>query len=191
MAEINVTPMVDVMLVLLVIFMVTAPLLVAGVRADLPRNVTEISSRSFTIRSVTLAKDRQFRERHGQPLWASTRRRWSLCERTGRPLTARCSNWVERAEAAAIEASVAQFEPRREPDKRDKAVGAEAIQERLAFSERGTSAKTWELQPANCAASLAADAGDEQQSKCSGSTASPSLVPLPGRTLFGALSAKR
>jgi biopolymer transport protein TolR len=34
MAEINVTPMVDVMLVLLIIFMVTAPLLVAGV--DLP-----------------------------------------------------------------------------------------------------------------------------------------------------------
>jgi biopolymer transport protein ExbD len=38
MADINITPMVDVMLVLLVIFMVTAPLLVAGVRVDLPRN---------------------------------------------------------------------------------------------------------------------------------------------------------
>jgi biopolymer transport protein ExbD len=38
MAEINITPMVDVMLVLLVIFMVTAPLLVAGVRVDLPRS---------------------------------------------------------------------------------------------------------------------------------------------------------
>src|SRR3954471_1468992 len=36
MAEINVTPMVDVMLVLLIIFMVTAPLLVAGVKVDLP-----------------------------------------------------------------------------------------------------------------------------------------------------------
>ena len=36
MAEINVTPMVDVMLVLLIIFMVTAPLLVAGVAVDLP-----------------------------------------------------------------------------------------------------------------------------------------------------------
>jgi biopolymer transport protein TolR len=36
MAEINVTPMVDVMLVLLIIFMVTAPLLVAGVQVDLP-----------------------------------------------------------------------------------------------------------------------------------------------------------
>ena len=36
MAEINVTPMVDVMLVLLIIFMVTAPVLVAGVPLDLP-----------------------------------------------------------------------------------------------------------------------------------------------------------
>lgn len=36
MSEINVTPMVDVMLVLLIIFMVTAPMLSAGVNVDLP-----------------------------------------------------------------------------------------------------------------------------------------------------------
>ena len=36
-SEINVTPLVDVMLVLLVIFMVTAPMLTAGVAVDLPR----------------------------------------------------------------------------------------------------------------------------------------------------------
>ena len=36
LAEINVTPMVDVMLVLLVIFMITAPLLTVGVPLDLP-----------------------------------------------------------------------------------------------------------------------------------------------------------
>jgi biopolymer transport protein TolR len=35
-AEINVTPMVDVMLVLLIVFMVSAPLLTAGVPVDLP-----------------------------------------------------------------------------------------------------------------------------------------------------------
>jgi biopolymer transport protein ExbD len=39
LAEINVTPMVDVMLVLLVIFMVTAPLLTVGVPLDLPKTV--------------------------------------------------------------------------------------------------------------------------------------------------------
>jgi biopolymer transport protein TolR len=37
MAEINVTPLVDVMLVLLVVFMVTAPLLAVGVPVDLPQ----------------------------------------------------------------------------------------------------------------------------------------------------------
>ena len=37
MSEINVTPMVDVMLVLLVIFMVTAPLLTVGVQVNLPK----------------------------------------------------------------------------------------------------------------------------------------------------------
>ena len=38
MAEINVTPLVDVMLVLLIIFMVTAPLLTAGVPVELPES---------------------------------------------------------------------------------------------------------------------------------------------------------
>jgi len=38
MAEINVTPMVDVMLVLLIIFMVTAPLLATGIQVDLPES---------------------------------------------------------------------------------------------------------------------------------------------------------
>ncbi len=47
MAEINVTPMVDVMLVLLIIFMVAAPLLTTGVEVDLPdtdaKEISEIS----------------------------------------------------------------------------------------------------------------------------------------------------
>tara|TARA_B100000963_G_scaffold356875_1_gene377904 strand:+ start:269 stop:643 length:375 start_codon:yes stop_codon:yes gene_type:complete len=37
MSEINVTPFVDVMLVLLIVFMVTAPLLTAGIPVDLPK----------------------------------------------------------------------------------------------------------------------------------------------------------
>ena len=36
MSEINMTPMVDVMLVLLIIFMVTAPMMVSGINVDLP-----------------------------------------------------------------------------------------------------------------------------------------------------------
>ena len=37
-SEINVTPFVDVMLVLLIVFMVTAPLLTVGVQVDLPES---------------------------------------------------------------------------------------------------------------------------------------------------------
>jgi len=41
MAEINVVPYIDVMLVLLVIFMITAPLLTQGVKVDLPQQDAE------------------------------------------------------------------------------------------------------------------------------------------------------
>ena len=44
MSEINVTPFVDVMLVLLVIFMVTAPLLTVGVQIDLPKTKAAVIS---------------------------------------------------------------------------------------------------------------------------------------------------
>jgi len=57
MAEINVTPMVDVMLVLLVIFMVTAPLLVAGVPVQLPKNSAQRISQPNKPVIVTLAAD--------------------------------------------------------------------------------------------------------------------------------------
>jgi biopolymer transport protein TolR len=47
LAEINVTPLVDVMLVLLIIFMVTAPLMTSGVPVDLPKtNAQQLNSDS-------------------------------------------------------------------------------------------------------------------------------------------------
>ena len=57
MADINVTPMVDVMLVLLVIFMVTAPPLVAGVPVELPKNSAQRISQTKKPVIVTLAAD--------------------------------------------------------------------------------------------------------------------------------------
>ena len=57
MAEINVTPMVDVMLVLLIIFMVAAPLLATGVEVDLPdTDAKEISDTSEPM-AITIQKD--------------------------------------------------------------------------------------------------------------------------------------
>lgn len=51
-AEINVTPLVDVMLVLLIIFMVTAPMLSSGVNVDLPKtsaNPVKMETKPITI----------------------------------------------------------------------------------------------------------------------------------------------
>ncbi len=57
MSEINVTPFVDVMLVLLVIFMVTAPLLTVGVQVDLPKTKASTIKGSDEPLAVTVDKD--------------------------------------------------------------------------------------------------------------------------------------
>src|SRR3984957_13459612 len=57
MAEINVTPFVDVMLVLLIVFMVTAPLLTVGVPVDLPKTRAPALGQDKEPLSVTIAKD--------------------------------------------------------------------------------------------------------------------------------------
>ncbi len=57
LAEINVTPMVDVMLVLLVIFMVTAPLLAVGVPLDLPK--TNAAQLTHPKEPIVLSLDRE------------------------------------------------------------------------------------------------------------------------------------
>ncbi|MCW8862753.1 MAG: protein TolR, partial [Rhodospirillales bacterium] len=54
---INVTPMVDVMLVLLVIFMVTAPLLTVGVQVDLPRTKAGAVSGSDEPLTISVNKE--------------------------------------------------------------------------------------------------------------------------------------
>jgi biopolymer transport protein TolR len=57
MSEINVTPFVDVMLVLLIVFMVTAPLLTVGVPVDLPKTRAPALGQDKEPLSITVAKD--------------------------------------------------------------------------------------------------------------------------------------
>jgi len=57
MSDINMTPLVDVMLVLVVIFILTAPLLASAIRLDLPR--AEGTAPAAAPRALTLVLDRQ------------------------------------------------------------------------------------------------------------------------------------
>jgi biopolymer transport protein TolR len=57
MAEINITPMVDVMLVLLIIFMVAAPLMVTGVPIELPKTTAAKLGQSKKPMVVTLTSE--------------------------------------------------------------------------------------------------------------------------------------
>jgi biopolymer transport protein TolR len=59
MAEINVTPMVDVMLVLLIVFMVAAPLLTVGVPVDLPKTEAKSLNDQNEVLSVAVKADGQ------------------------------------------------------------------------------------------------------------------------------------
>ena len=59
MSEINVTPFVDVMLVLLIIFMVTAPMMVQGVDIELPRTKTTTVKTAEDSLVLTINKERQ------------------------------------------------------------------------------------------------------------------------------------
>ncbi len=59
MAEINVTPMVDVMLVLLIIFMVTAPLLASGVQVDVPESKAAPLQQDVAPINLSMTRERQ------------------------------------------------------------------------------------------------------------------------------------
>jgi biopolymer transport protein TolR len=59
MSDINVTPFVDVMLVLLIVFMVTAPLLTVGVPVDLPKTKAQALGQDREPLSVTIRNNGQ------------------------------------------------------------------------------------------------------------------------------------
>ena len=102
MAEINVTPLVDVMLVLLVVFMVTAPLLTVGVPVDLPQTqappinepkeplvITVNNEGKIFIQDTAVASDALVPRCRRSP--AATPTRSSMCAATRRSITAGCS----------------------------------------------------------------------------------------------------
>jgi biopolymer transport protein TolR len=57
MSEINVVPYIDVMLVLLIIFMVTAPMLVQGVKVDLPETASDPIQADKNVESIIVSVD--------------------------------------------------------------------------------------------------------------------------------------
>jgi len=58
MSDINMTPLIDVMLVLLVIFIITAPLMLSAIQVELPRDKASAAAQSETAPlAVTIAKD--------------------------------------------------------------------------------------------------------------------------------------
>ena len=103
MAEINVTPLVDVMLVLLVVFMVTAPLLTVGVPVDLPQTqappITEpkeplvitVNNEGKIFIQDTAIADRRAGRRGCRRSPAATPTRSSMSAATRRSITAGCS----------------------------------------------------------------------------------------------------
>jgi len=69
MSEINVTPMVDVMLVLLIIFMVAAPLMTVGVPVDLPRtNATPLNQEQEPLTITVDSQGRIFLQESEVPM---------------------------------------------------------------------------------------------------------------------------
>ena len=60
MADINVTPLVDVMLVLLIIFMITAPLMSHKVKVELPKaNLDKIEEKPMVVQPITITVSEQ------------------------------------------------------------------------------------------------------------------------------------
>ena len=67
MSDINMTPLVDVMLVLVVIFIITAPLLASSIRLDLPQDRGRQAQRRAEVRH------RGRWTRPGRPSWTTSR----------------------------------------------------------------------------------------------------------------------
>lgn len=82
MSEINVTPFVDVMLVLLIVFMVTAPLLTVGVPVDLPKASAPTISEQKEPITVSITAQGKIYLQEGRRRWTTSSPGWSPSPRT-------------------------------------------------------------------------------------------------------------
>ena len=97
MSDINMTPLIDVMLVLLVIFIITAPLMSASLRLDLPK--TTGAQASSAVQFVTVAVDAQ-----GQLFWGDE-------PVSGEQLTAKVRDAARRNPATEVQLRADQAVP--------------------------------------------------------------------------------
>jgi len=103
MAEINMTPLIDVMLVLLIIFMVAAPMLTTGVDVNLPESRTGKNLTSEAL-VVTLARDGriEFEKRFIQEGVLRTELRQRFAAQNRRPVMVRADGSIPYSRVIAV-----------------------------------------------------------------------------------------
>ncbi len=107
LSEINVTPLVDVMLVLLIIFMVSAPLLNVGVPVDLPKTEAGAMQDAEKPVAVTIAKDGALHLNETQTtLAALVARLREMPEAKGKPIYVRADGGAPYAIVAQVMAKL-------------------------------------------------------------------------------------
>ncbi len=103
MADINMTPMIDVMLVLLIIFMVAAPMLTTGVDVNLPESRTGKSLESEAL-VVTLSRDGriEFEKAYLREEQLKSQLRQKASEGRKRPVLVRADNAIPYGRVIAV-----------------------------------------------------------------------------------------
>ena len=103
-SDINITPLVDVMLVLLIVFMITAPMLAVGIRVDLPKATSAVPLEPKEPIVITITKqgdllvgrDQVSPDRFVQSVRAK------LADQRGRPIYLRADRDVAYGEVVAV-----------------------------------------------------------------------------------------
>ncbi len=109
MSEINVTPMVDVMLVLLVIFMVTAPMMTQGVDVDLPKTTSRALRQKETPIVISINKRGDIflnRVKGSEKILRQQLRKLALNDGTKRPVYLKADRRVQYGVVAVVMADI-------------------------------------------------------------------------------------